>query len=364
MSSLVLDKPDTPASQDAKAAAVELLRPYAWEADKMGGIPAAVRAAVEALDLPGADGFAAGVDDAAAFCATAEALAWGDPGIAYAWLASRQVAWVIASCGTEAQKAKWLPRLASDPFLPASLYLHEGRGLTPSEFETQVRRDGEGFLVNGYKSPVMYPQTAVVSVVVGRDEAGALAALVVEGPPEGVAFKDAGGRRLALRACPNAIEARISNLRAPAEAALRPEGLLRAVTICRLAHAAVCVGAAAAATRYAGEWALKRVAFGKPIISYQAVAFPLVNLVMDADAARLSIVDLTRAKLEAPDLERQTNQVVAHANQLISDAGREGIQMMGVHGVLELHPQEGFYRSAAVLASIDFDPLNCELVLR
>lgn len=351
---------------DLKELAAGSLRAFAREADETGEIPAGVRSALAAFGLPGADGFASGVDDPVAFCLAAESLAWADPAIAYAWLASRQVAWIIASCATEAQKGKWLPRFASDPFLPASLYLYEGRGIAPSEVETQVRRSGQGFSVNGFKSPVMYPAAAVVSVVIGRDASGALAGLLIEDLGGAVEFRGAGrGRKLAMNACPTAVEARFWDLQAPADSALATEDLQRALTICRLAHACVCIGTAAAATRFAGEWGQKRIAFGKPLVGFQGVSFPLVNLVLEADAARLSVLHLATATLMGPEeLERGTNEVVAHANQLLADAGREGVQMMGVHGVLQEHPQERFYRSAAMLASIDFDPLTCGFVVR
>jgi alkylation response protein AidB-like acyl-CoA dehydrogenase len=240
----------------------------------------------------------------------------------------------------------------------------EGRGLAPSEFETSIRVRGNRLVVNGYKSPVMYPRTAVASVIVGRDAEGNLAAVLAERPGDAVEFREGCGR-LAMAACPSAIEARILDLELPADAALKSEGLHRALMICRLAHASVCIGTAAAATRYAGEYAQKRLAFGKPIIAFQGVSFVLADLVMEADAMRLSVLDLVTAKdLTPEDLERQANAVIAQANQLVSDAAREGVQIMGVAGVTTEHPQERLYRSAAVLASIDFDPLNSELVLR
>jgi alkylation response protein AidB-like acyl-CoA dehydrogenase len=212
----------------------------------------------------------------------------------------------------------------------------------------------------------MYPGAAVVAVIIGRDESGAVTGLIVEDLGGAVGFRGAGrGRKLAMNACPTAVEARIRDLQAPADSALTTGNLQRALTICRLAHACVCIGTAAAATRFAGEWGQKRVAFGKPLVGFQGVSFPLVNLVLEADAARLSVLQLATATLMgSAELERGVNEAVAHANQLLADAGREGVQMMGVHGVLQEHPQERFYRSAAMLASIDFDPLTCGFVIR
>ena len=326
-------------------------------------MPSAVRSGLMNFGLPGSDGFASGVDDPVSFCLAAESLAWSDAGIAYAWLASRQVAWIIAACGDDLQKSKWLPRFAKDPFMPASLYMYEGLGVTPSEVETEIRKEGNQLLVNGYKSPVMYPKNAAVSVIVGRDENGNLTAAIAEELGDAVAFK-VGERRLAMTACPSALEARITDLALPTYAALKSDGLLQALTTCRMAHASVCIGTAAAATRYAGDYAQTRVAFGKPIIGFQGISFLLTDLFIEAEALRLSVLEVVTADISSEERERRANGVVAAANQLVADSSREGVQIMGVAGVLTEHPQERVYRNAAILASIDFDPLHSELAIR
>lgn len=363
MLDLSLDSTQTRMVDDLKQAAIRL-REFAREAEESGHVPIAVSSELGAFRLPGADGFASGVQDPVSFCLAAESLAWADAGIAYAWLASRQVAWVIAACGTDAQKAKWLPRFAEDPFLPASLYMYEGGGIAPSEVQTEIRKEGNHLVVDGYKSPVMYPNNAAVSVIIGHDENGNVTAVIAEELGDAVTFKaEKSGRRLAMTACPSAIEAFISKLALPADAALKSDGLLHALTTCRMAHAAICVGTAAAATRYAGDYAQKRVAFGKPIIGFQAVSFTLTDLYMEAEALRLSVLDVVTADISPEERERRASSVVSAANQLVADSGREGVQIMGAAGIVTDHPQERVYRNAAVLASIDFDPLNSPLVV-
>jgi alkylation response protein AidB-like acyl-CoA dehydrogenase len=350
---------------ELKQFANEQLTPLAREDEASGGLSEDTKDALRKFGLPGADGFASGTDDPISFCMAAEGLAHGDAGIAYAWLASRQVAWLIAGCGTAEQKAKWLPRFAEDPALPASLFLLEGRGQAPSELETSIRAVGNHLVVDGYKAPVMYPGEAVLSVIVGKDENGQLAAVLAENLDGAVEFGGTDSGRLALSACPSALEARIDNLELPPEALMNTQRLHRAVTECRLAHASICVGTAAAATRYAGAYARERLAFGKPIIAFQGVSFPLVDLLLEAEAAHVSILNLlTNDAASDEQRERCAGKIIGHANQLVIDAAREGVQTMGVAGVITEHPQERAYRSAGVLASVDFDPLNEELILR
>jgi alkylation response protein AidB-like acyl-CoA dehydrogenase len=107
------------------------------------------------------------------------------------------------------------------------------------------------------------------------------------------------------------------------------------------------------------------VAFGRPLVGFQGVSFVLANLLMDIEAARLGVYDaLGTAQASDGELEAVTSHLVAHVNRLVGDAGREGVELMGVHGVIADHPAERIFRSAAVLAAIDFDPLTHPLTLR
>src|SRR3546814_17683896 len=91
--------------------------------------------------------------------------------------------------------------------------MYEGHGINPSEVQTEVRRQGNHLAVSGYKSPVMYPKNAAVSVIIGRDEDGNLTAVIAEELGDAVTFRaEESGRRLAMTACPSSIEAHIDNL--------------------------------------------------------------------------------------------------------------------------------------------------------
>src|SRR5687768_15861199 len=100
MLDMSLDSTQKRMIDDLKETAIKL-REFAREAEDSGNVPDAVGSELTKFGLPGADGFASGVEDPVSFCLAAESLAWADAGIAYAWLASRQVAWVIAACGTD-----------------------------------------------------------------------------------------------------------------------------------------------------------------------------------------------------------------------------------------------------------------------
>jgi alkylation response protein AidB-like acyl-CoA dehydrogenase len=217
--------------------------------------------------------------------------------------------------------------------------------------------------LEGEKVAVPFPLDAEVHVVVARDDDG-LIAFVMDDAGDNIAFHGADERKLAMAAVPMA-RASIVGLRIGDEAVLGRLALSRALSVCRLAQASVSIGASEATTRYAADWGTRRVAFGRPLVGFQGVSFVLANLLMDIEAARLGVYDaLGRAQASEDELEAVTSHLVAHVNRLVGDAGREGVELMGVHGVIADHPAERIFRSAAVLAAIDFDPLTHPLTLR
>ncbi|GAA2223463.1 acyl-CoA dehydrogenase family protein [Micromonospora olivasterospora] len=343
--------------------AAQTLRPFAAIAEEKGSVPSEFASALSRVSMPGSDGFAGGTGDPLSFAIAAEKLAWADPALALGWVTSRQVAWIIAACGTEDQRETYLPRLAESPLAPASLMLFEGYGRAPSEIETRARRDGDEWVVSGEKTAVAFAGESGVSVIIARDDTDRLVGFVVEGAPSAVTFEGTDDRRVALAALGLATTARIDDLRLPASAELGRDGLVGAVSVSRLVQAAVSLGSAEATTRYAADWGRERVAFGRPLVGFQGVSFVLADLFMEIETLRLALWEALTRSPDAEDAELQVSRCVAQIGKLYRNAAREGVQLMGVHGVIADHPAERVYRSAAVLSAIDFDPLLSPLVL-
>jgi alkylation response protein AidB-like acyl-CoA dehydrogenase len=333
-----------------------ITRPAVPTAADERGLPDSVTGLLDSVTyLPGRDGFADSRDPLA-FCLAAESLAWGDAAVALGWVTSRQVAWLIASCGTEDQKARHLPRLAASAGATASVLLFEGYGRAPSEIETTARRTETGWVINGTKQAVMHSGEAEIAVVVAREESGTLRAFILE-DTAAITYRGTDERWLALGAISPATYAELDNVEVPAAAALEVEGLAQAVSVCRIAQASVSLGVAEAATRYASGWATTRLAFGRPLVGYQGVAFPLAELFMEIEAAKMARLDVLSALGPESDAELLTSRLAVRASHALRNATREGVELMGVHGVITDHPQERMYRSAGLLGSIDFDPL-------
>lgn len=312
-----------------------------------------------------------GIPDRLTMTLIAEELAWGDPGVACAALIPGHAGLMIDALGSEAQKERYLPRFATDPALRPSLLLHEGFGRSPSELQTLAAPQGGPWSITGDKVAVLFPGSADLLVVVARHaETGELLAFLVDHPaPAGlaVARDDSASGKLGLNAAPTGcVELRKLEVDDTGRLGGDPGLLHREIASVRLTMAAIALGTARAALAYAIDYARDRVAFGRPISEYQGVSFPLADVEMTLDAARLTVwkavTELDRFA-DGPALESATTAAVSTACRVAVDATRKGINTLGGHGFLADHPLERWYRAAATLAAIDFDPLAADLDL-
>jgi alkylation response protein AidB-like acyl-CoA dehydrogenase len=343
------------------------LRPAARDAEKVRALPVSLANALHALGVacPVPEKYGGqGVPDLVTHLMVAEELAWGDPGIAYAALGAGHAAVFIAQCGTREQQDAWLPRFTGAEPVAGSVLLYEGFGRQPSELRTRAEKVGPCWVITGEKAEVLHPGAPEVAVIVAkRADTSALAAFVAAGPlaNTNLSRDDRALGRIGLGVAPTGGLA-LSGLKLP-DSALLAGGdelaLARAIAWLRLTLPAIALGCARAALEFARHYATERIAFGRPIASFQGVAFPLADQDMALDAARMELWESARA-VEASDdaaqIERLTRSCVARASEVSLQATREGVQTLGGHGFITDYPVERWYRCAAALAAIDFDP--------
>lgn len=307
-----------------------------------------------------------GLLDAVTHVTAAEHLAYGDPGIALAALWSGAAALLLSQHGTAAQ-ADYARRLRSDPSARGAVALYEGFGRGPDEWRTSIASDGSRLTVRGAKAAVPLAAEAEVIVVVGNDPSTrALRAAVVPHDAPGVTVSPGYGAVGLDAAGSHAVQFDVA---LPADAALGgpaadPAALALSVERIRLLAAAAAVGTAQRAIDYAAAYATERVAFGRPIAGFQGVSFLLADKQMRVEAARLEVaeaatlVDLGRADADdLRSLRHAVREAVNYAADVAAMTTRDAVQVLGGHGFLADHPVELWYRSAAALAALDFDPL-------
>ena len=286
-----------------------------------------------------------------------EALAAADSGLALE-AAAHAAALSLVQAVAPGETARRLvePLLASGA--RATLAYHEGHGRSPLELETTAARRPDAWVLSGAKRTVVRPAKAELTVVVAA-RAGEPAAFALTGHPDRwrVTRDDQEVGKLGLR---SAITGEVAFDELAAEVLGTGLELHRWVAWYRLAVGAIAVGVGAAALDYAVRYAKQRAAFGRQIIDYQGVEFPLVEADMALDAARLEIQDTwsTVAGEASPEaIAARVARAVALATSAGLDSARTGVNTLGGHGYLADHPQERHYRDATTLAAIDFDPL-------
>jgi alkylation response protein AidB-like acyl-CoA dehydrogenase len=306
-----------------------------------------------------------GVPDPVDTLLVAERLAYGDGGVALELLSSGQAANFIAMAGSPSQQRRYLTEFAQRPGLGGNVQYYEGFGRGPTELATRAVRSAEGWTLHGRKAAVVRQADVARSVVVATTEDGEPVAFVFE--PEQLrrqtTFRDDQVTgKLGVRAARTGI-LDLDGVPVPDEQRLageHPLSLHRAIALFRLQLPAVALGIGAAALDYACDYTSERIAFGRPVIQNQGVAFPLVDNAMSLDAARLAMIALASeiAELDDPaEIHRRTTLLVQQTLRASVDTTRVAVNSLGGHGYITDHPVERWYRAASTLAAVDFDPL-------
>lgn len=345
--------------------ALDVVDPSARDTEEGRAVPSSVLSTLHATGLIApveAEYGGDGVPDALSRLLVTEGLAFGDAATTVSLLWSGSVAVVIGACGTDAQRAAYLPAFTSDPRHRAAIAFFEGFGRAPSEFATTILPAGDGWRVRGQKVSVQAPTVDAPLLVVGLDpEAQVLRAAIVEpatSAGQGVDLRPSGPH-LGLEAVPTVtadfdLVVPESALLGGADADHRL--LATHVSIVRLCTAAAAVGAARRAIEYAANYARERIAFERPIASFQGVAFLVAEAHMKVEASWLQIRQTLAALDGGLADERSVSHAVAYATTTASEVTRDCVQVLGGHGFLTDHPVERWYRATAGLAAVDLDP--------
>jgi alkylation response protein AidB-like acyl-CoA dehydrogenase len=331
--------------------AEEILRPAARDADDASTYPPdlitrAAELGITAINIPeDFDGIAAH-RSTVTNALVAEALAYGDMGLALPILAPGGVASALTHWGSADQQATYLTEFAGDNVPQACLAIAEPHALfDPTALKTTAVRTPSGYRLNGVKSLV--PAAAEAELfIVGAQLSGKPALFIVESSTQGVSVKadpSMGIRAAAL----GRIE--LENVSVPLSARLGEDGATdadysEAIALARLGWAALAVGTAHAVLDHVVPYIKERQAFGEPIAHRQAVAFMTANIAIELDGLRMiTWRGASRAEQGMPFARE-----AALAKRLGTDKGMQigldGVQLLGGHGYTKEHPVERWYR--------------------
>jgi len=281
---------------------------------------------------------------AAADCATATIVA-----------VTNMVGEIIARWGTEEQKRRHLPRLATAEWLAGAFALSEPQsGSDAAKLSTRAVRRGDRWVLDGAKQWITSGDVAGVTVVWARTgqagPAGITAFLVERGTPG----LSAGRReaKMGIRASPT-VSLTLEGCEVPDSARLGGEGegfslALAALDGGRIGIAAQAAGTAAAALEASVRYAKERRTFGVPIADHQAIRLMLADMAVERDAARLLTLRAASLKEAGVPFRREAAMAKVFASEAAQRAVSRAVQIHGGYGYTGDFPVERLFRDARV----------------
>ena len=257
--------------------------------------------------------------------------------------------------GSNEQRNRWLPSLASGEKIAAFALTEPGTGSDALALETSLTRDGDEYILNGSKLFCTNGAVAdVFSVFTNHDkEAGhkGVTAVVVEKGTTGFTINPQHGK-MGMKGCATA-ELVFDNCRIPVDNRLGEEGegyklALKILDSSRIMIASQCLGLAKGALDAALSYSKQRVTFGKPIATRQAIQFMLADMAVELDAARL--LTYRAAALYDAGLPHAKESAMAklYASEAAGRIASKAVQIHGGVGYFKPSAVERIYRDQRV----------------
>lgn len=259
----------------------------------------------------------------------------------------------ILQFGSEEQKQKYLPKLASGEWIGAWGLTEPNTGSDAGNMRTVAKRDGDYYVLNGAKNFITHGKSGNVAVVIARtgeigDSHGMTSFIIEKGTKGFTSGKKEN--KLGMRASETA-ELIFTDCRVHVSQRVGKEGdgfiqSLKVLDGGRISIAALSVGIAQGAFDAALQYSKERHQFNKPISTFQGISFKLADMATKVEAARL----LTFRAAELKDLGKSVNKESAmaklYASEVAVHVADEGVQIFGGYGYIKDFPAEKFYRDA------------------
>jgi len=255
--------------------------------------------------------------------------------------------------GNEAQKKKYLPKLATAEWIGAWGLTETGTGSDAGGMNTTAVKDGDHWVINGSKNFITHGITGDVAVVIVRtgekgDSRGMSAFIIEKGTPGFSSGKKEN--KMGMRASETA-ELIFDNCRVPAENLIgkEGEGFIQSMKILdggRISIGSLALGIAKGAYEAALKYSKERVQFGKPISQFQAIGFKLADMATKIEAAELLLNQSAYLKNAGRNLTRESAMAKLYASEIAVEIANDAVQIFGGYGYTKDFPVEKFYRDA------------------
>lgn len=257
--------------------------------------------------------------------------------------------------GTEAQKQKYVPKLASGEYLGAFCLTEPSAGSDAASLKTKVVREGNDYILNGSKVFITNGGEADLYIVYARKEgtvgSKGISAFIVEKDTPGLIIgKDE--HKMGLHGS-RTVQLTFENMRVPAENLLGEEGdgfknAMANLDVGRIGIAAQALGIAEAALEASIAYANDRHQFNKPIAAQQGIAFKLADMATSVEAAKLLIYRAAHLRSQGLNCGKETSMAKLFSSRTAVEVTTEAIQVFGGYGYTKDYPVERYFRDAKV----------------
>jgi len=290
-------------------------------------------------------------------CIAVEELSRACLGVSTTYAANALGTSPILLFGSEEQKKKYLPDIAAGKRLVAFGLTEANAGSDAAGIQTTAELDGNEYILNGTKQWITNGGEAEVYTIIAMTDkskgARGAAAFIVEKGTPGFNFGKKE-KKMGIRASATS-ELIFDNCRIPKDNILSREGIGFIITMKTLDNARTGVGAqgvgvAQGAFEEAVKFARKRVQFGQPVISFQAVQHMLADMATEIEAARALVYSVARyIDSGAKDVTKESAMAKVFATDMAMRVTTNAVQVMGGSGYMREYPVEKMMRDAKIL---------------
>jgi len=344
----------------ARQIAVEKIVPVRAELDEQNKYPRDIMKAMAQADL-----FALFIPEeygglgkkSLELCITVEELSKACLGVATTYASSALGTYPILLYGSEEQKKKFLPDVASGKHLVAFGLTEANAGSDASGIQTTAKLEGNEYVLNGTKQWITNGGEAELYTIIAitdksKGPRGASAFIVEKGTP-GFTFGKKENK-MGIRAS-STTELIFNNCRIPKENIISKQGMgfiiaMKTLDSSRTGVGAMGVGVAQGAIDEAISFAKNRVQFGQPITSFQAIQHMFADMQTQTEAARALVYSVARfIDSGAKDFSRASAMAKLFGTDVSMKVTTDAVQIMGGSGYMKDYPVEKMMRDAKIL---------------
>ncbi|EOZ92224.1 Butyryl-CoA dehydrogenase [Indibacter alkaliphilus LW1] len=265
------------------------------------------------------------------------------------------VCWGLEKYGTEAQKEKYLKKLATGEVIGAFCLSEPEAGSDATSQKTTAELDGNYYLLNGTKNWITNGNTASIYLVIAQTDPAkghkGISAFIVEREWEGfvVGKKE---DKLGIRGS-DTHSLMFTDVKVPVENRIGEEGFgfrfaMETLNGGRIGIAAQALGIASGAYELSLAYSKERKAFGKPISQHQAIQFKLADMATQIEAARLLVLKSAWLKDQGKDYADASAMAKLYASEVAMNVTVEAVQVHGGYGYVKEYHVERLMRDAKI----------------